>query len=511
MRKIVLCILAGGALVTAALFAVYWREAAPSRTPALAPVAPLAPVKGASTIVVPVSVALTAVRAAIEAQAPQNLEGQQDNPFSDLLTNGNIRWSVGRGALSLAVRDDRLIMSTALVGKAHLSGAISNTVGNIAGTLGGILNQSLGQDLQRLTGQTIGQDAGFRGNLRITSRPVLTPNWRIDANLGSEVSIAQAYLTFGGVPIEVGEQIKPLLDQSIDQQVTDWERRLNKDSSLEKAVRREWSSLCRSFSLKRAAIGLPDLWLEIRPTRAFAAQPRMDASSVLLSIGIQAETRIVPGETKPACAFPAKLDILPATEPSRINIAIPIDIPFATLNELLAAQLAGKTFPEDRSAPVAITVERAKLAASGDRLLISLHVKAKEGKSWLGLTDEGDIHFWGRPVLDADQQILRFTDMEIDVESQAAFGLVGKVTDAALPFLRDTLAEQATIDLKLFTTDAEKQIAAAIAEFSREEPGFRVDAAVTDIRLTGIAFDASTLRVFTEVNGSAKVVVSSFE
>ncbi len=153
MRKIVLCILAGGALVTAALFAVYWRQAAPGRTPALAPAPPLAPVTRASTIVVPVSVALTAVRAAIEAQAPKNLEGKKDNPISDLLTNGSIRWAVERGPLSFAARDDQLILSTALIGSAHLSGDISKTAGDIAGALGGILNQGLGQDLQRLTGE----------------------------------------------------------------------------------------------------------------------------------------------------------------------------------------------------------------------------------------------------------------------------------------------------------------------------------------------------------------------
>jgi hypothetical protein len=115
-----------------------------------------------------------------------------------------------------------LIISTPLTGAAHLSGQISSTAGDLVGTLGGIVNQGLGQDLQRLTGQTIGQDAGFRGNLTITSRPALTRNWRLEPNLSGQVSITRASLTFAGVPFEVGDQVKPMLDHSIDEQMVEF-------------------------------------------------------------------------------------------------------------------------------------------------------------------------------------------------------------------------------------------------------------------------------------------------
>jgi len=36
----------------------------------------------------------------------------------------------------------------------------------------------------------------------------------------------------------------------------------------------------------------------------------------------------------------------------------------------------------------------------------------------------------------------------------------------------------------------------------------RVEAVVNDLRLTGIAFDASTLRVIAEADGTAKVAVT---
>ena len=111
-------------------------------------------------------------------------------------------------------------------------------------------------------------------------------------------------------------------------------------------------------------------------------------------------------------------------------------------------------------------------------------------------------------VLDPDQQIVHLSNMEIDVNSQAAFGLLGKAAEAVFPLLRDGLAEKAAIDLKPFAADAKKQIA-AVANFSRQEPGVRIDAAITDIRLADIRFDATTLRVIAKVNGAAKVAMSS--
>src|SRR5260370_23791444 len=107
--------------------------------------------------------------------------------------------------------------------------------------------------------------------------------------------------------------------------------------------------MCRWVSLGATAPGMPNLWLEVRPTRAFAAQPGLDQTAVLLTIGVQADTRIVPNETKPDCPFPAHLDIVQQMEQGRVSVAVPIDIPFTEVNRLMAAQLKCKTFTEGRT------------------------------------------------------------------------------------------------------------------------------------------------------------------
>ena len=167
------------------------------------------------------------------------------------------------------------------------------------------------------------------------------------------------------------------------------------------------------------------------------------------------------------------MELVPQIEQGRVNIAVPIDVPFTEVNRLMEAQLKGKTFPEDKSGAFTATIRGVTLAASGDRLLISLRVKANENKSWFGLGAEATVHVWGRPVLDREQQMLRLTDIALDVESEAAFGLLGAAARAAVPYLEKALAENAVVDLKPFAANARKSIEAAIADFRTGGRGVR--------------------------------------
>ena len=216
---------------------------------------------------------------------------------------------------------------------------------------------------------------------------------------------------------------------------------------------------------------MPDLWLEVRPVRAVAAQPKIDAAAVTLTIGVQAETRISPAESKPDCPFPATVEIVPPMEQGRVSIGVPVDLPFTEVNKLIELQLKGKTFPEDKSGPVEVTIQRATVASSGDRLLISLRVKANEKKSWFGLGAQADVHVWGKPVLDTAQQVLRLTDIVLDVQSEEAFGLLSAAARAAIPYVKDALAENARIDLKPFAANARKSIEAALGGFPHAAAG----------------------------------------
>jgi hypothetical protein len=475
--------------------------------PALTALPPLQPVTRTSIIIAPVAIANLAIRDALEAHAPRGLNGKNENPLSDLLGKADIGWSISRGPITVSGTPTGLTFGTVLNGTLRVTGNIANTAGNLTGAVTGLLDNALGQGVGKLTTRALDQRADIRGNVAVTSRPALLDTWRIEPNLSGHVSLADGGMQIAGIKLNVSNEVKPLLDKTVNEQIGNLGARLRNDRTLETAARREWTQMCRSISLGHAAKDAPNLWLEVRPTKAFAAQPRILQDWVILTLGVQAETRIVPNQTKPSCPFPARLELVPQLDQGKVSLAVPIDVPFTELNRVMELQLKGKTFPEKGNAPGQVTVLASSISASGDRLLISLRVKAKETKSWFGFGAEATMHIWGKPSLDTDNQIMRLTDISLDVQSQAAFGLLGTAARAAIPYLQKALAENAVVDLKPFAASAKTSIEASLADFQHPVDGVEVESAITGLRLTGIEFDSKTLRIIGEAQGSARALV----
>jgi hypothetical protein len=481
------------------------------RAPTLVELPPLPPAPRASTVMAPVAIALSAIRDAADRSAPRSFNGKADNPISQILENADIGWTASRGPITATGAQDVLSLATPLTGTLNVTGSLSaKATGAVGDALGSLLGGNVAKQIGGINIKNLNANAEIKGNVTITARPKLAAAWRIEPNLAAQVNLGDTSLTAAGARISVPAQVKPLIDKNVAEQITLVQARLRNDPTLEQNARVQWAKACRSIPLQGTNAGstMPPLWLEVRPTRAIAAQPRVDASAMTLTIGIEAETRITPGETKPACPFPATISIVPPTA-GHVSIGVPVDMPFTEVNKILEGQFAGKTFPEDGSGAADVTVKRASVAASGDRLLISLLVNAKEKASYFGFGGEANVHIWGRPVLDQAQQTLRLTDIQLAVESEAAFGLLGAAARAAMPQLQKALAEKATVDLKPFVSNAQKKIAAVIADFQRNENGVRVAAQIDKLRLADIAFDSKTLRVIAEAEGAINVFISS--
>jgi hypothetical protein len=479
----------------------------------LKPSTPLQPVTRASHVIAPVAVAITAIGQSLDATAPREFAGKNDNPVTQLLGQAEIGLTVSRGTMTASGQAGTLNITTPLNGSIRITGQVGNTAGKAVGGIGGAIgnllgNGEVGKQIEGLAMKTLDQRSDFRGNVVVTSRPQITSAWRIEPNLAGRLDFGDTGTNIAGLKVNLAGEIKSVLDPLVNNQIAALQSRLRNDPMIERTAREQWAKMCRSIPLGGEKTGLPPLWLEMRPVRAAAAQPQVDAHNVTLTIGVQAETRILPAETKPNCPFPAQLELVPPMQEGELAVGVPIDMPFTELNKLLEPQMKGRHFPEDGSGPVDVEILRASLAAAGDRLLISLRVKAREKKSWFGFGTEATVQIWGKPLLDPQNQLLRLTDMSLAVESEAAFGLLGAAARAAMPHLQKALADKAVIDLKPFAKDAKAKIGAALTEFEQVGNGVRVDAAVQDLRLTGIEFDATTLRVIAEANGTVKVEVT---
>jgi hypothetical protein len=490
-----------------------WPPAAPQAQVSLTPVPPLQPLTGNSTILAPTAISLAAIAQALETQAPKNLSGTPQNPLSQFLSDAQFKFTVARGPLNVAGQAGALVVTTPLTGTFEalgtLTGAAGTGVSAVGGALGNLIGGNVGQQVENLAGKAFDQHTNIQGTVTTSARPAIAANWRLAPNLSAQVNVVDVVLPIGGLKLSVGNAVKPVLDKLVHDQTDTLEAHMRNDPFIETAARTEWTKLCRAVPLGAGGQGMPNLFLEIRPTRAIAAQPRIDGKAVTLLVGLQAQTRIVPGETKPNCPFPQQLDIVPQANEGTLSIAVPIDIPFTELSRLLEAQVAGKTFPEDGSGSFATTIKHANIAASGDRLLISLLVNVRKRGLFSFFGADAAVYMWGRPVLDTQNQILRFTDVALDVQSNAAFGLLGAAAQAAAPLLQKTLGEQAVIDLKPFAADAKQRIGTAVGALAAQSPGLAANVTVDDLRLAGIAYDDKTLRVIANANGTVNVAISS--
>ncbi|MGY3235294.1 MULTISPECIES: DUF4403 family protein [unclassified Bradyrhizobium] len=483
---------------------------ATNSAPPVAELPPLPPASKSSIVVAPVTIALSAIREQAEKASPRNFAGKAENPASQILQDADIGWTAARGPMSVTGDKDVLTLSTPITGKLNVTGSLS---GKATGALGDALGSVLGGDAAKRIGainiKNLNASAEIKGNVVVTSRPKLAAAWHLEPNIGAQVNLGDTNLSVAGAKVNVPAQVKPLIDKTVNDQLNVVAERIRNDPSLRENARVQWAKACRSIPLQGSgsSAALPPLWLEMKPTRAIAAQPRVDAQNVTLLLGLEAETRVTSTQTKPDCPFPDKISIVPPTG-TGVNIGVPIDVPFTEINKLIAAQMVGHTYPEDGSGPVEVTVKSVNVVPSGDRLLISLLVRAKEKKSWLGLGAEATVHIWGRPMLDQEQQTLRLADIQLAVESEAAFGLLGAAARAVVPQMQQALVQKATLDLKPIAANAREKIAAVIADFQKSEDGVRVEAVISSLTLADIAFDSKTLRVVAEAGGTLNVAVT---
>lgn len=478
--------------------------------PALVQLPPLPPASRVSTVMAPVTITLASIREAADRAAPRNFNGKANNPAPQLIQNADINWTAARGSISAVGANNAIAMSTIVTGTVNAKGSLSQEAGGaLSGLVGQMFGGKAGEQIGRIAIRELNANADIRANVTIQARPQLGPNWRVDPNITAQVSLADTNLNASGVKLNVNDQIRPLMDKMLEEQLVQVRERARNDPTLEQTARREWAKMCRSIPLPAAAPGLPSLYLQMKPTKAVAAQPRVDAVNVGLMLGIEAQTLVTTTQTKPDCPFPATLQIVPPLDKGSLNVGVPIDMPFTDVNKIISAQLKGRTFPEDDSAPVAVTVKSATVQPSGERLLISLLVNAKEKKSWFGLGADATVHVWGRPVLDQARQVLKLADIELAVESEAAFGLLGAAARQAMPFMQKALEERAAIDLKPFASEARTKISEAMADLRKNEQGVKVDANITGVRLAEIAYDAKTLRIVAEAEGSINVAVTA--
>src|SRR5262249_42882164 len=152
---------------------------------------PLPEVTRTSVIVAPTLIAVSAIREAMEREAPRQFSGKRDNPLAQFFSNAEITWTATRGPLVLSGRPDALVAATAINGNVRATGQLSEeAAGSVGNALSGLLGRDVGRSVEKLAGRNIDQRADIRGNITVTARPAITPAWRLEPNLSTQVTVS---------------------------------------------------------------------------------------------------------------------------------------------------------------------------------------------------------------------------------------------------------------------------------------------------------------------------------
>lgn len=190
---------------------------------------------------------------------------------------------------------------------------------------------------------------------------------------------------------------------------------------------------------------------------------------------------------------------------NRVDINLPVRLPYDALTEELNRRLSGRTFTGDTPAGEArVTVEEVTLYPSGDRLAAGLRFTADFDSRLLDAS--GWAYLAARPVLSGDGRRIRLEDLALtrQVDNELWTLLSGLFNDQ----IAAELARSADISLDEPIAAAQEQLALALQELEATS-GVRVSLAEPEIALTALVPAAEALEAVARFRTRAEVTVLS--
>src|SRR4029078_5280753 len=205
---------------------------------------PLQPVTRASHVIAPVAVSLAAIGHTLDTATPREFTGKSDNTGTQLLDQAEIGLTVSRGTVYATGQSNTLTITTPLNGSLRITGQIRNAAGKVVGGIGGAIGGligggNVGKQIDNLAQKTLDQRTDFRGNVIVTSRPQLTSAWRIEPNLAGRRDFGDAGTNVAGIKVNLGNEIKSVLDPVVSNQIAALQLRLRNDPAVHIAPHRQ--------------------------------------------------------------------------------------------------------------------------------------------------------------------------------------------------------------------------------------------------------------------------------
>lgn len=438
-----------------------------------------------SSITLPIYIPIHTLKDFLEATVQETIQGSKRS--SGLF----IKWSGKRSPVSIISTENKLQFSANIIGAgvARARNAVTGVIGSIVGTV--------------LCANPSSKIANFniKGPVSFSMVPQINPKWRLDTTSFSLVAtLNDARLRVLCLPsFSLRSKLQPKLNSWTTKQTRKLKTRIAGDDFLEKAAKKHWKELCRSFPLDSST----GFWLEVKPVAVRAAQPMIDQENVRLQLGLDAQTRVVTEQTKPDCPFPPTL-IIESPRDGRIEITLPTQIDYSTLQATLDKEVVGKTISREG---FSLTIKAIKLRPHGNSLLLETELAARAG-GWFGARVEGILYLLAKPELNAKEQTLRLVNVDLDTASKNK--LVAILGEAIEPILLNAIKNRATFNLKPELDGKLRDMAnTAIKRLSSTD--LAINSQVEEIRLTRLDIGASHLRLIATARAKAEVAIQKIK
>ena len=479
-------------------------SASPTRTPS-----PTTP----STLSIPVSVPIDTLDSHLESLIPHSFaDSSTDEILDELDLSASARWNLRRSALGLSARDTALHAHLGFSGPVDLAVDLGPVGVNATVELRGRLLLSTQPQLQSDWRLTV-PDLTLRAEYDEATVPVTIPITRhISVDFIERIPIVEDLPLIGELvsgfrevvrtvtePIEelttVDVSVRGIVRDHMEPRIESLRRDIIDDVAaapfLREAAATSWQRLCSTVALGSG------VWLQSKPVRAHAAQPRITDDAVLLQLGIDVHSRLLPEDREPTCPFPETLT-LRSPSPGRIEINLPAEIRYAILDDALTEFLVGQSYGDG----VLVSVhDITHVGASGGSLVLGIAVTV-DTREWLRARAKGTVYILATPHLDLDSQTIRFLDVSMDAESRNH--LVHAVGEIGEPLLERAI-ERYTFELEPLRQRLLRQGNDWIASLAMDE--FTVSGEIQDIRLTRLEAGAETLRLQGTTTATASVEI----
>ena len=221
----------------------------------LPPLPPLQPVSRASYVIAPVAVALSAIRRNLDAAAPREFAGKNDNPVSQLLSKADIGITVTRGAMAVSGKPNELTIITPLTGdpENHRPDRQRRPATSPA-AIAGLLDCAHRQGRRQASPTRCStSSAEMRGQVIVHSRPAIDRQLAAAAQtsppqlaLGDSTLVARRFQDQHGERGKAADRPRPSTSRSPRSKA-----RLRNDPFIERTAREQWAKMCRSHPARR--------------------------------------------------------------------------------------------------------------------------------------------------------------------------------------------------------------------------------------------------------------------